>query len=136
MPIVRPIYRTMKQIFETLFAKSGSSFRKVALVEFPVGMYSVVFLSQPPAADIAERAAGRGRIRVLLPAVHAQPDDGLLFLRQARHIIELDISVQAAMTLIMSAGMVQPGAEAQKRLAALADASRVSAASATKPAVP
>src|ERR1044072_701022 len=43
MPIVRPIYKTMKQIFETLFSKSGSSFRKVALAEFPTGMWSVVF---------------------------------------------------------------------------------------------
>src|SRR5690242_2182334 len=49
MPIVRPIYKTMKQIFETLFSKTGSSFRKVALVEFPgPGMWSLVFLSQSP----------------------------------------------------------------------------------------
>src|SRR5471032_932248 len=41
MPIVRPVYKTMKQVFETLFSKSGSSFRQVALVEFPgPGMWS------------------------------------------------------------------------------------------------
>src|SRR5690242_8670828 len=41
MPVVRPIYKTMKQIFETLFSKGGSSFRTVALVEFPApGMWS------------------------------------------------------------------------------------------------
>ncbi|MGB9324493.1 MAG: DUF502 domain-containing protein, partial [Pseudolabrys sp.] len=52
MPIVRPIYKTMKQIFESLFSKTGSSFRKVALVEFPApGMWSLVFLSQPPGGD-------------------------------------------------------------------------------------
>ena len=50
MPIVRPIYKTMKQIFETLFAKGGSSFRKVALAEFPTGMWSVVFLASSPSA--------------------------------------------------------------------------------------
>ena len=56
MPIVRPIYKTMKQIFETLFSKSGSSFRQVALVEFPApGMWSLVFLSQPPSGDIAAK---------------------------------------------------------------------------------
>src|ERR1700748_1677193 len=48
MPIVRPIYKTMKQIFETLFSKSSSSFGKVALAEFPTGMWSVVFLASPP----------------------------------------------------------------------------------------
>src|SRR5581483_1328965 len=48
MPIVRPIYKTMKQIFETWFSQYGSSFRRVALVEFPApGMGSLVFLSQP-----------------------------------------------------------------------------------------
>src|SRR5882757_6528739 len=45
MPIVRPIYKTMKQIFETLFSKTGSGFGKVALAEFPAGMWSVVFLA-------------------------------------------------------------------------------------------
>ena len=48
MPIVRPIYRTTKQIFQTLFSSSESSFRRVGLVEFPAqGMWSLVFLTQP-----------------------------------------------------------------------------------------
>ena len=46
MPIVRPIYRTTKQIFQTLFSSSESSFRRVGLVEFPApGMWSLVFLT-------------------------------------------------------------------------------------------
>ena len=81
MPIVRPIYKTMKQIFETLFSKAGSSFRTVALVEFPApGMWSLVFLSQPPGGDVAAEAAG-GRARLGVPAVHAQPDHRLFLLR-------------------------------------------------------
>src|SRR6202163_2108183 len=56
MPVVRPIYKSLKQIFETLFSNSGSSFRRVGLVEFPApGMWSLVFLSQPPGANIAAR---------------------------------------------------------------------------------
>src|SRR5688500_19867897 len=58
MPIVRPIYKTMKQIFETLFAKNGSSFRKVALAEFPAGMWSVVFVASPPSDYIAAQLPG------------------------------------------------------------------------------
>ena len=61
----------MKQIFETLFSKSGSSFGKVALAEFPAGMWSVVFLASPPSARDCGAAAGRRRLRVLLPAMHA-----------------------------------------------------------------
>jgi len=53
VPIVRPIYRGLKQVFETLFSKSASSFRTVGLVEFPApGMWSLVFLSTPPGADL------------------------------------------------------------------------------------
>ncbi len=56
MPIVRPIYRTAKQIFQTLFSKSESSFRRVGLVEFPSpGMWSLVFLTQSPNAEISDR---------------------------------------------------------------------------------
>ena len=58
MPIVRPIYKTMKQIFETLFSKSGSSFGKVALAEFPTGMWSVVFVASPPSPEMAAHLPG------------------------------------------------------------------------------
>ncbi len=48
MPIVRGIYKSVKQIFETVFSQSGTSFRKVGLVEFPgEGMWSIVFISAP-----------------------------------------------------------------------------------------
>src|SRR6266540_7266110 len=60
MPIVRPVYRGLKQVFETLFSQSGSTFRKVGLVEFPApGMWSLVFLSQPPSIEIADRLPSR-----------------------------------------------------------------------------
>src|SRR5579884_3651763 len=86
MPIVRPIYRTAKQIFETLFSKSGSSFRKVALVEFPgKGMWSLVFLSQPPAADIAEKLPVRnGDYVSVFPACTPNPTTRFFFLRAAK----------------------------------------------------
>src|SRR5262245_53677274 len=52
-PIVRPVYRSLKQVFETLFSKSGSNFRRVGLVEFPgPGMWSIVFMSQAPSPDV------------------------------------------------------------------------------------
>src|SRR5947199_6562770 len=56
MPVVRPIYNSLKQIFQTLFAKGGSSFRRVGLVEFPSpGMWSLVFLSIPASPEIPPR---------------------------------------------------------------------------------
>jgi uncharacterized membrane protein len=121
MPIVRPIYRTMKQIFETIFSNSGSSFRKVGLVEFPApGMWSLVFVSQSPSADVAARLPATEHVSVFLPCT-PNPTTGFFFYLPRSDIIELDISVEAAMTVLMSAGMVQPSADPQKKFSALAE---------------
>jgi uncharacterized membrane protein len=129
MPIVRPIYRTMKQIFETLFSKSASSFRKVALAEFPTGMWSVVFLATPPSGDLAARLPGSDYVSCFLPCT-PNPTTGFFFYAPRSQVIELDITVEQAMSLIMSAGMVQPDGDAQRRLAAIAEAARASRAQA------
>jgi uncharacterized membrane protein len=126
MPIVRPIYKTMKQIFETLFSKSGSSFRKVALVEFPApGMWSLVFLSQPPGGDLSARLPEGEHVSAFMPCT-PNPTTGFFFYVPRKSLIELDITVETAMTLIMSAGMVQPDGDrdAQKKLAAMAATAR------------
>jgi uncharacterized membrane protein len=129
MPIVRPIYKSLKQIFETLLAKSGTGFRRVALVEFPSpGMWSLVFLSQSASPDIAVRLPEGEHIAAFMPCT-PNPTTGFFFYVPRRDLIELDISVEAAMTLLMSAGMVQPGApDPQKRLAALAEVARAARA--------
>jgi uncharacterized membrane protein len=120
MPIVRPIYKTMKQIFETLFSKTGSSFRKVALVEFPApGMWSLVFLSQPPGGDVAARLPQGEHVSVFMPCT-PNPTTGFFFYVKRADLLELDISVENAMTTLISAGMVQPDADAQRKLLALA----------------
>ena len=134
LPVVRPIYKSLKQIFETLFTKNGSSFRRVGLVEFPSpGMWSLVFLSQTASADIAARLPDTEHIAAFMPCT-PNPTTGFFFYVPRRDIIELDITVEAAMTLLMSAGMVQPGGsgDQQKRLAALAETAR--AAQASRPA--
>ena len=81
MPVVRAIYRGLKQVFETLFSGQGSSFRRVGLVEFPSpGMWSIV-----PDLAVAERGdrsepSRRGGAHLGVPAVRAEPDHGLLLL--------------------------------------------------------
>lgn len=115
MPIVRPIYKTMKQIFEALFSKTGSSFRKVALVEFPVpGTWSLVFVSQPPSGEVADKLPQGDFVSVFLPCT-PNPTTGFFFFVQRSAMIELDISVENAMTLLISAGMVQPDGDASKK---------------------
>ena len=129
MPIVRPLYRGLKQVFETLFAKSGSTFRTVALVEFPApGMWSLVFLSTPPGADIAVSLPGEQEyVSVFMPCT-PNPTTGFFFYVPRRDVIELEIPVESAAKLIMTAGMIQPGGDGQKKLAALAQAARTATA--------
>ena len=124
MPIVRPIYKTMKQIFETLFSKSGPGFGKVALAEFPTGMWSVVFLASTPSTEIAQRLPGKDYVSCFLPCT-PNPTTGFFFYAPRSQVIELDITVEQAMTLIMSAGMAQPNGDAQKKLASLVENGRV-----------
>jgi uncharacterized membrane protein len=135
MPIVRPIYRTAKQIFQTLFSKSESSFRRVGLVQFPSpGMWSLVFLTQSPTPEITGRLPGIEHVSAFMPCT-PNPTTGFFFYVPRRDVIDLDITVEEAMTLIMSAGIVQPGADAQAqgKLAALAETARIAQA-ARKPA--
>ncbi len=122
MPVVRAIYRSLKQVFETLFSGNGSSFRKVGLVEFPSpGMWSIVLISQSPGADVSKSLPGQDEyISVFLPCA-PNPTTGFFFYVRKAEIIEIDMSAEDAATLIMSAGVVQPGNDPQKRNSALAD---------------
>jgi uncharacterized membrane protein len=126
MPLVRSIYKGLKQVFETLFSESGSSFRTVGLVEFPSpGMWSLVFLSQPPSEEIVSRLPGREEhVSVFMPCT-PNPTTGFFFYVPRSSVIELDIPVEAAAKLIMSAGLIQPtSGDGPKRLAALAEAAK------------
>src|SRR4029077_2118418 len=127
VPIVRPIYRGLKQVFETLFSKTASSFRTVGLVEFPApGMWSLVFLSTPPGVDITTTLPSREEyVSAFMPCT-PNPTTGFFFYVLRRDVIELAISVEDAAKLLMSAGMIQPGGngEQQKKLAAMAETAR------------
>src|SRR2546421_5835305 len=127
MPVVRPLYKSLKQIFETLFAKSGTTFRRVGLVEFPSpGMWSLVFLSNPASSDMATRLPDTEHVAAFMPCT-PNPTTGFFFYVARRDIIDLDITVESAMTLLMSAGLVQPG-DQQRKLAALAVTARAARA--------
>ena len=122
MPVVRAIYRGLKQVFETLFSGSGSSFRRVGLVEFPSpGMWSIVLISQAPSVEVAAKLPGQEEhISVFLPCA-PNPTTGFFFYVPKSKLIEIEMSAEDAATLIMSAGVVQPGSDPQKKIAALAE---------------
>ncbi len=81
MPVVRSIYKSVKQIFETAFSQSGATFRKVGLIEFPgKGAWSIVFISTPPGASHRRASRRRRSLCFGVPTLHAEPDHRLLLL--------------------------------------------------------
>ncbi|HEY1735497.1 MAG TPA: DUF502 domain-containing protein [Methylovirgula sp.] len=111
MPIIRSIYKSVKQIFETLFSRNGTSFRKVGLIEFPnKGMWTLVFISAPPPEQVAVGMPTReDYLSVFLPCT-PNPTTGFYFFLPARDVIEVALSPDAAAKLIMSCGVIQPDA--------------------------
>ena len=123
MPVVRGIYKSMKQIFETVFSQSGTSFRRVGLVQFPrEGWWSLVFISSEPSATFTSAMLSKEpHISVFLPCT-PNPTTGFYFFMPVQEVIEIPMSPDAAAKLIMSAGLIQP--EGQLALAAMAEAAR------------
>ncbi|WP_332685246.1 DUF502 domain-containing protein [Bosea sp. (in: a-proteobacteria)] len=115
MPVVRGLYKSVKQIFETIFSQSGTSFRKVGMVQFPQpGMWSIVFIAQEAAPEIAGQLPdGDEQIGVFLPCT-PNPTTGFFFYLPRREVVEVAISVEDGAKLIMSAGLIQPGESQSK----------------------
>lgn len=112
-PIVRSLYKSLKQIFATVFSQSSEQFRKVGLVEFPVrGTYSIVFLSSEPPAEMADRIPGKPMTSVFLPC-SPNPTTGFYFYVPTEEIIELPYTPEEAVKLVMSAGLILPLVKAE-----------------------
>jgi uncharacterized membrane protein len=124
MPVVRGLYKSVKQIFETVFSQSETSFRKVGLVEYPArGMWSVVFISAEPKGKLAESMPERrAYVGVFLPC-SPNPTTGFFFYLPKDEVIEIEMEPDEAAKLVMSAGLIQPD-EQQKQLERMADAAR------------
>jgi uncharacterized membrane protein len=123
-PLIRGIHKGLKQVFETVFSQSGSQFRKVGMVQFPVpGSWSIVFISSAPPDIIADALPEkRPMISAFMPCT-PNPTTGYFFYIPADEVIELPISADEAAKLIMSAGLIQPQGHAA--LAAMAEAAKL-----------
>jgi uncharacterized membrane protein len=110
MPIVRSLYGMLKQLFQTVLAQSSRSFREVVLVEWPrPGAWSVAFVTGA-APDAVTRAVDDELVSLFLPCT-PNPTTGYFLMVSRRELVVLDMSVEAAMKLIVSGGLVAPPAE-------------------------
>ena len=109
MPVVRSVYNGVKQIAETIFAQTESSFEKACLVEYPRrGSWGIGFISTSAKGEVQAKAGdGRQLVSVFIPTT-PNPTSGFLLFFPRDELIELEMSVEDAAKLIISAGLVYP----------------------------
>ena len=106
IPLVRSIYAAVKQVTESMFS-SGKSFRKVVLVEYPrPGMWSLAFQTGSGAEEIRSKT-GRNITNVFIPTT-PNPTSGFFLMVPQEDVIELDMSVDDGLKLLLSVGVVVP----------------------------
>jgi uncharacterized membrane protein len=107
MPVVRGIYSSLKQIFETVFAQSSTAFRQVALIEYPrPGLWTVAFVTADKSGEIGRRL-GNDLVGLYVPTT-PNPTSGFLLYLPRRDLVLLDMNVEDAMKLVISGGVVMP----------------------------
>jgi uncharacterized membrane protein len=109
-PVVRSLYKSSKQIFETLFSDQGSSFRYVCLVEWPrKGIWSPAFISREVDGGHVGLEAGRKMYAVYVSTT-PNPTSGYVFFADKDEVKILNMSVEDGLKLVISMGLIFPDA--------------------------
>jgi uncharacterized membrane protein len=108
LPLVRSVYKPVKQIFETVFKQGNSNFRRAGLIEFPrKGAYALVFVAGDTHGEIPTKLPqGEEFVTVFMPS--CPPTSGFLMFVRRSEVIVLDMTVEAAAKMVLSAGIVVP----------------------------
>lgn len=109
MPLVRSVYRLMKQIFETVLSQTNNSFREAVLLEYPrKGIWALAFVSTETRGEVAKKAGHENdMVSVFLPTT-PNPTSGFLLFVPKADVVSLDMSIEEAAKLVISAGLVVP----------------------------
>jgi len=109
IPVVGPIYTSVKQVSDTLLSSSGNAFRKALLIEYPrKGSYTIGFLTGIPGGDVVNHLK-EDHVSVYVPTT-PNPTSGFFLMVPKSEVIELDMTVDAALKYIVSMGVVAPSA--------------------------
>lgn len=108
IPVVRSIYSGVKQVSDTLFSEKGNAFRKALLVQWPrQDMWTIAFLTGTPGGDVAQHLTG-DYVSVFVPTT-PNPTGGYFVMLRKSDCIELAMSVDEALTYVISMGVIVPG---------------------------
>ncbi|WP_170348865.1 MULTISPECIES: DUF502 domain-containing protein [Ruegeria] len=109
MPVVRSIYSGIKQISETVFAQTERSFEKACLVQYPRrGIWAIGFVSTTAKGEVTQRAETAGELLSVFIPTTPNPTSGFLLFFPAEDVILLDMTIEDAAKLVISAGLVYP----------------------------
>ncbi len=107
IPVVGPLYTSVKQVSDTLLSSNGNAFRKTLLIEYPrKGVYTIAFLTGIPGGDIVNHIKG-DYASVYVPTT-PNPTSGFFLIVPRADVVELDMTVDAALKYIVSMGVVAP----------------------------
>jgi uncharacterized membrane protein len=113
IPIVRSIYSSVKQVSDTLFSENGNAFRKALLVQWPrPGVWTIAFQTGTPGGGIMDHLDGE-YLSVYVPTT-PNPTGGYFVMLKKSDCVELAMSVDEALTYVISMGVVAPGTSASK----------------------
>jgi uncharacterized membrane protein len=107
MPIIRGIYGAMKQIFETVLAKQSNTFREAVLIEWPRrGMWTIAFITGRAEGELRD-VAGADTVSVYVPTT-PNPTSGYLMFVPRSELVVLSMTVEEAIKMVISTGIVTP----------------------------
>ncbi|MBT0569662.1 DUF502 domain-containing protein [Curvibacter sp. CHRR-16] len=108
IPIVKSIYNSVKKVSDTLFSSNGNAFRTALLIQYPrQGCWTVAFQTGTPSGEVAQHVPA-DCISVYVPTT-PNPTSGFFLLVPKSEVVELSMSVDEALTYVISMGAVAPG---------------------------
>jgi uncharacterized membrane protein len=113
VPIARGIYNGVKQLFEAIVASNdqGRSFNRVVLVEYPrKGAYALAFTTGRSRGPVRAALPEQNLVNCFVPTT-PNPTSGFYLMVPESDLCDVDLSVEDAFKVVMSAGLVSPGDE-------------------------
>lgn len=107
IPIVKSIYNSVKKVSDTLFSSNGNAFRTAMLIQYPrPGTWTIAFQTGVPGGEV-QTHLGADFVSVYVPTT-PNPTSGFFLMLPKADVIELEMSVDEALTYVISMGSVVP----------------------------
>ncbi|HEY9873992.1 MAG TPA: DUF502 domain-containing protein [Candidatus Obscuribacterales bacterium] len=108
IPLAGAVYKTLKQLLETLLKDSNEKFRRVILVEYPrQGMWALAFVTGSMSSDIQSHMSQR-MLSIFIPTT-PNPTTGWYAVVPEEDVVDLSMSIEDAFKVVISGGIVNPG---------------------------